>query len=85
MTWYLENMKRGYTTDDYRRLVGKIRERLDGRKDSPLPGRLDRHRYHRGLPRRDRSAVPAHLRPAGGAEDGRGAPGALLHPAGHGG
>ena len=25
----LENMKRGYTCDDYRRLVGKIRERLN--------------------------------------------------------
>ncbi len=33
----LENMKRGYTTDDYRRLVGNIRERLDGRTDSPYP------------------------------------------------
>ena len=33
----LENMRRGYTTDDYRRLVGKIRERLDGRTDSPYP------------------------------------------------
>ncbi len=33
----LAEMKRGYTADDYRRLVGKIRERLDGRTESPYP------------------------------------------------
>ncbi len=43
----LENMKRGYTVDAYRRLVEKIRERL---KDLPLRV-LDCHGYHCRLPR----------------------------------
>jgi len=33
----LENMKRGYKADDYRRLVAKIRERLDNRSEKPYP------------------------------------------------
>ena len=33
----LENMKRGYTADDYRHLVAKIRERLDNRSEKPYP------------------------------------------------
>ena len=33
----LQNMKRGYTSDDYRKLVGRIRERLDGRTQHPYP------------------------------------------------
>jgi len=32
----LESMKRGYTAEDYRRLVERIRQRLDGNR--PLPG-----------------------------------------------
>ena len=49
----LRRMKRGYTADDYRRLIGRIRERV--------PAGLDQHRHHRGLPRRERGAVPAHV------------------------
>ena len=33
----LENMKRGYTADDYRALISRIRERLDNRTDKPYP------------------------------------------------
>ena len=33
----LENMKRGYTADDYVKLIHKIRSRLDGRTESPYP------------------------------------------------
>ena len=33
----LKNMKREYTADDYRQLVSIIRERLDGRTNSPYP------------------------------------------------
>jgi tRNA-2-methylthio-N6-dimethylallyladenosine synthase len=33
----LENMKRGYTAAEYRALVAKIRQRLDGRTSSPYP------------------------------------------------
>jgi tRNA-2-methylthio-N6-dimethylallyladenosine synthase len=32
----LENMRRGYTADDYRRLVGRIRDRLPG--EGAIPG-----------------------------------------------
>jgi len=33
----LEDMKRGYTAAEYRALVAKIRQRLDGRSTSPYP------------------------------------------------
>ena len=33
----LENMKRGYTAAEYRALVAKIRQRLDGRSTAPYP------------------------------------------------
>ena len=55
----LENMKRGYTADDYRPL-GQSHPRRDPQHGCP-------HRHHRRLPRRDGRAVPAHLRSAGGA------------------
>ena len=36
----LENMKRGYTTEDYRRLVARIRQRLDGQVHQEGIGRV---------------------------------------------
>ena len=36
----LENMRRGYTTEDYRRLVARIRQRLDGQVHQEGTGRV---------------------------------------------
>ena len=62
----LRRMKRGYTADDYRRLIEKIRRTAQ---------HLDRHRHHRGLSRRNRNAVPGDVRSTGRTQTRRSASG----------
>ena len=54
----LENMKRGYTADDYRRLVAKIRERLQG---DAFPGVSIATDMIVGFPGESEEQIPAHL------------------------
>ena len=53
----LADMRRGYTADDYRRLVDKDTRSLE----RIYAGSLDCHGYYCGLPWRNRSPVPAYL------------------------